>query len=66
MLCGDCRQVVDVLVGSRDGVVPPPKKPLRCPECKGSQLSIWGEARPCPRCESSMDCDPEAPTVLWD
>lgn len=59
MTCGDCRGLVDVLIGEfgheastddqeRDedlGV---------CPSCRSSQVVPWSKSRPCPRCGSSM------------
>ena len=70
MICEDCRDVVDVLVGQMGHVGPTgdPEYDARlnlCPECRGIRLSAWVNERPCPRCAEPMTESSE-PVANWD
>jgi hypothetical protein len=68
MTCGDCRALVDVVVGP-----PMPDMPLeddlmeligKCPECKGANVKRWPKSYPCPKCNSRIQQG--EPTISWD
>jgi hypothetical protein len=69
MICRDCQELVDVLVGQR-GTVGPTGDPEYdkdlnlCPQCRKENLRPWSTDRPCPRCGTSMD--QEELRILWD
>ena len=65
-VCTACRSVVDVLVGSYDSRIVPADEVNRCPECEGTDLTLWAASRPCPRCKGTMREDPPGPIVMWD
>lgn len=69
MVCGDCEDVVDVLVGAygQEGKTGDPEydKDLgRCPECNGTDVHVWPRHRPCPKCGGRMK--KRGLIVMWD
>lgn len=71
MVCGDCQDLVDVLIGREfiDGPTGDPKydKDLGvCPDCHGHNVTPWPKEHPCPRCKSIMVIDPDGLEMLWD
>jgi Zn finger protein HypA/HybF involved in hydrogenase expression len=66
MVCNDCKELVDVLIGGKPQPAGDPKKVTpRCPICHDSDVSPWDTRnRPCPKCGSSMEQGEV--TVMWD
>ena len=69
MTCDDCKELVDVLIGrfGQEGQVGDSDSDSQfgmCPQCDGKKVVPWGEARPCPRCGSTMV--PGDLIVNWD
>ena len=69
MVCPDCRELVDVLVGAygKEGGTGDPEfdKGLnRCPECSGRKVTVWPERKPCPKCGERMLN--QGLVVMWD
>jgi hypothetical protein len=59
MTCGDCRELVDVIVGHMGRRGPSGNEEWdrelgKCPECSGRNLSAWKHPGPCPRCGSLL------------
>jgi len=70
MVCRDCRDLVDVLIGAhdREGPTGDPdydKNLDICPECGGRNLIPWSDKHQCPRCGSTMEKD-DIVIVMWD
>ena len=70
MVCEDCREVVDVLIGrySEDGPTGDPEydRDLNlCPECQGKNVRPWSKKHTCPRCDSEMVQDEDS-HIMWD
>jgi len=70
MICNDCNQLVEVLVGmcGMDGPTGDPEydKDLNiCPECKGKNLKPWPNNHPCLNCGTNMEMSDE-PEIYWD
>jgi uncharacterized paraquat-inducible protein A len=71
MVCKDCQELVDVLVGryGKDGPTGDPDYDQDlgvCPDCQGQNVAPWPEEHPCPRCKSPMVIDPDGLEMLWD
>ena len=68
MVCKDCLELVDVLIG-RSGIDGPTgdaeydQRLNRCPTCNGTNLRRW-VARRCPKCRGTID--PGEFAGLWD
>ena len=63
MVCADCRELVDALIGRIRRVGPScdaefDQQLNRCPTCTGSNLRRW-VARRCPKCQTTMVRGPE-------
>ena len=70
MICDDCNQLVDVLIGmcgtARPTGDPEYDKDLNiCPECKGTNLKPWPKNHPCLNCRTNMTMSDE-PEMFWD
>ena len=70
MVCADCEELVDVLIGHHggDGPLGDPEfdRDLnQCPLCQGSSVTPWARNLPCPNCGEKMKRD-EDPSILWD
>ena len=68
MICTDCTEVVDVLIGERGKVFArdictQEDKFYICPKCKKDHLSEW-ENKECPKCGQIMEN--EGLGILWD
>lgn len=71
MVCEDCKEIVDVLVGKygEEGPTGDPAydKDLNvCPICQRRRVRPWSVSRSCPRCSTHMTLAPDSPRVLWD
>jgi uncharacterized paraquat-inducible protein A len=71
MVCDDCKEVVDVLVGKYGEEGPTGDlrydKDLKvCPNCHRRRVRPWSANRNCPRCAASMKLAHDSPKVLWD
>jgi DnaJ-class molecular chaperone len=66
MICNTCRVVVDVIVGTHAPNLISADELNQCPECEGSDLTLWDESRHCPHCNGTMEVDPAEPTILFD
>lgn len=69
MICRTCSELVDVLIGQcgREGPSGDPdydKNLGICPQCRGEDVAIWRESRPCPKCHGRMI--EGQPTAHWD
>jgi hypothetical protein len=67
--CKDCREIVDVMVGTHGRMGPSGDPELdkhldRCPNCRGTKLTVWRSPRPCPRCRTGMKRGELV--MLWD
>lgn len=69
MVCLDCRELVDIEVGSssdyamdRENFV---EKPEPCDDCGKRNLTPWEDER-CPRCPGKMKVDPNGDVICWD
>jgi len=70
MTCHDCKDLVDVLIGQygEEGAADNHELNKRlgsCPQCEGTKVVPWDEARQCPRCASQMVPD-ELTITMWD
>ena len=70
MICQDCNELVDVLIGRRGkvgltGDATYDKRLNQCPKCKGKMVNKWDEeTRPCPKCGGYLwqgEC-----VLMWD
>lgn len=67
MICRDCTEVVDVIVGVISDA-PDYDKSInkerigRCPRCNGANVFVWDESWPCPKCDEKMV---QGSVVLW-
>ena len=71
MICGDCRELVDVLIGhqGKDGPTGDPAYDEdlgRCPQCGGRNTAEWTAPGPCPRCGEMMDRSEVGSISMWD
>jgi len=69
MFCRGCRELVDVLIGQcgldgPTGDADYDKALGICPECRGDDVVVWKDGRPCPRCEGRMVKGEDF--ILWD
>ena len=71
MRCDACREIVDVLVGSRGrvgamtGDAETDANMNRCPCCRGQALQPWQETDGCPKCGGQVERSEDA-VFLWD
>ena len=70
MICDDCKELVEVLVGRRGEIGPTgdpeyDKKLNLCPSCGGAKLRPWPSNHPCLQCGTKMDKSDD-PELLWD
>jgi Zn finger protein HypA/HybF involved in hydrogenase expression len=69
MVCDDCKEVVDVSVGSCTNVRPLANEPddsmKVCPTCNGVNVRKWSRKR-CPKCRSGYMQPDYSTKVLWD
>lgn len=70
MMCKDCEEVVDVLIGryGENGPTGDPEYDVglkHCPECDGSNLHSWPRRHPCPQCDGEMKEEPGM-DINWD
>ncbi len=64
MICSDCTELVDVLIGRPGQDLPTDVPELDdpdldlgygyCPQCDGKNVAPWEESRRCPRCDARM------------
>jgi hypothetical protein len=71
MTCGDCRDVVDVVIRPTESARGEMRSQLLtcaglCPECDGTNLTAWDSSKPCPKCGGPVVIDPEGAETLWD
>lgn len=71
MICEDCKDVVDVLIGrcGQDGPTGDPdydKNLNLCPKCEGIRLHPWPSEHPCPKCNEKMLKNKTFGKILWD
>ena len=71
MVCDDCQEIVDVLVGKfgQEGPTGDPSydKDLNvCPNCHKRHVHPWSASRNCPRCATKMILAHDSPRILWD
>ena len=69
MVCQECTEVVDVLIGTSPKGMPYPdedfKKSIgRCSHCGGTHLTPWPETFPCPKCQKNMKQG--LSVIMWD
>ena len=70
MICHDCAELVDILIGEF-GKVGKTGKPETdrilncCPKCNGDNNLKWGTSNPCPKCDGKM-IKLEGDIILWD
>jgi DNA-directed RNA polymerase subunit RPC12/RpoP len=65
MVCLNCKQVVDVVVGeSHPGSAGSDTDFGRCPRCRGRKVVPWRKDRPCPKCGKRMTKGRSV--CLWD
>ncbi|MDZ4817515.1 MAG: hypothetical protein SGJ20_00930 [Planctomycetota bacterium] len=73
MYCRRCRELCDVLMGYRrrdengEYRTIPLSNDTRaggCPDCRGSDLVLWNNGDPCPRCSGTIN--QEGCVMLWD
>lgn len=71
-VCGDCKSVVDVLIGGpkflgrKPGKLDDPKVG-RCPKCRRrKKVTPWPRSRPCPKCASRMVKNRRGVVIHWD
>ena len=69
MVCRDCNDVFDVLVGAfgKVGKTGDPEYDRdmgHCPECSGENLEEWPRHRPCPKCGGRMR--KQGFVTMWD
>lgn len=70
MICENCNQLVDVLVGRRGKIGPTGDREYDkdlnvCPSCRETNLKIWPDHHPCLKCGTNMEMSDE-PIMLWD
>jgi len=70
MVCQDCEQLVDVLIGrcGQDGPTGDPDYDVRlgrCPDCGGHDVRPWDNEHLCPRCNRAT-MQQEGFQMLWD
>ncbi|MCB1046453.1 MAG: hypothetical protein KDC10_04555 [Calditrichaeota bacterium] len=70
-ICKDCRRPVNVPIAFLGNPVPgeaqdPQALLHHCPLCKGTNLELWKDTHPCPRCDSPMEIDRDMVTIYWD
>lgn len=69
-VCGDCRAIVDVVIGGpamfgNEPLEAPDDPDVgRCPDCKGRDVVPWPKSRRCPKCKSRMKKGDLA--ISWD
>jgi|UniRef100_A0A7C3WLQ0 uncharacterized paraquat-inducible protein A len=67
MICLDCKEVVDVVVGeSQQGSWGSDTKLHCCPRCRGLRVVPWPKSRPCPRCGGTMKKLDTRRVCFWD
>ena len=71
MVCDDCSELVDVLVGKygEEGPTGDPSYDRNlniCPNCQRRNVRPWPPNRGCPRCATKMILGHDSPRVLWD
>ena len=70
MICDDCNQLVDVLIGTC-GTAGPTGNPEYdkdlniCPQCRGTNLKPWSKNHPYLNCGTNMRISDE-PEMFWD
>jgi hypothetical protein len=70
MTCEDCKEVVDVRIGSfgEDGPIGDPECDENlntCLLCRGRNVRPWPRRHPCPQCDGEMNKD-DGFEMLWD
>lgn len=67
-LCKKCENVVDVIVGYREGLKPDKSAIGKCPKCRsGQNLKRWNNnKRPCPKCNGTMKIKPDGEMIMFD
>ncbi len=68
MICLDCKEVVDVVVGeSHPGSLGSDIDIVgRCLRCRGRQVVPWPQSRPCPKCGRRMNKLDTGRVCFWD
>lgn len=64
-VCRDCKALVDIAIDKEHW--PELKSGQTCNSCKGENLESWDhEEKPCPKCQTSMNVDPNGMSMRWD
>lgn len=67
MTCSDCKELGDVITAWWREDQAQPAEIGKCPNCESKSVASWDpDVRPCPKCGSKMEVNPEGSVILWD